>query len=266
MKIAYPTILFLLTALLLSCDSDEVQPVRQRVVLPLRMELDDYKREFTFDDDHRISGVKNLSFYPGDVVLETNIQYSYSPDKKLTGISTNEGYRLVYHYEDGMIVRTDEYLNDNLSQYYTFSYDEKGRLNEYSTWQDIPEYGGVVAKAKEVYVYDNRDNLTFQFLYVYDPGTKGHDLLTSFEFSDYDYNPESESLFDAHVFNPGAMFRKNHPGKMITRNRLGNVGMVDTYSYVYDFRGYVTEKTTTVTYAYDGHSGSYKTRFFYQER
>ena len=53
---------------------------------------------------------------------------------------------------------------------------------------------------------------------------------------------------------------------MVTRNRLGNIGTVDTYAYVYDARGYATEKTTTVTYAYNGSSGSYKTNFFYQER
>jgi hypothetical protein len=53
---------------------------------------------------------------------------------------------------------------------------------------------------------------------------------------------------------------------MVTKNRLGNTGMIDQYAYVYDSRGYVTEKTTTVTYIYNGNSGSYKTLFFYQER
>lgn len=59
---------------------------------------------------------------------------------------------------------------------------------------------------------------------------------------------------------------KNNPGKMVTKNRLGNTGMIDQYTYLYDSRGYVTEKTTTVTYVYNGNRGSYKTLFFYQER
>lgn len=267
MKIAYPTILLLTTSLLLSCnDETEVDPVKERVVLPLRLEMDDYKRHFTFDADNRIKAVKNESYMPGEVVLETNIEYAYTTDRKLASSATDQGYRLVYHYEAGRIVRTDEFLNEQLSQYYTFLYDEEGRLKEYTTWQDIPEYGGVVAKAKELYVYDSHDNLSLTFLYIYNPGTKAHDLLSSFEFSDYDHYPEAEGRFDAQAFNPNAVFRKNNPGKMITRNRLGNVGMVSTYTYVYDSRGYATEKTTNVTYPYNGTSGSYKTYFYYQER
>lgn len=265
MKTIYPAIL-LFTGLFISCDHDEVTPVKETVILPLRLELDDYKREFTIDSRNRISTIRISSYMPNEVVLETNVQYFYTSDGKLEKTVTDNGFELVYHHQDGLITRTDEYLNGQLSQYHTFSYDDKGRLQQFTTWQDIPEYGGVVAKAKEVYVYDNRDNLTNQFLYTYNSGTQGHDLLSSFEFSDYDNNPEAESLFSAHAFNPQAAFRKNNPGKAVTKNRLGNMGMIDQYSYVYDARGYVTEKTTTVTYAYNGNTGSFKSFFFYQER
>ncbi len=267
MKITHPTILLLVTGLFLSCDDNsEVTPVKQRVILPLRMEMDDYKRDFIFDANNRIQTVKNQSYMPGEVVLETNIQYTYTADNKIASSATDQGYRLVYHYEGGRIVRTDEYLNDHLSQYYTFLYDEKQRLKEYATWQDIPEYGGVVAKAKEIYLYDSRDNLTLQFLYMYNSGTKAHDLLSTFEFSEYDSHPEADGLFSGLAFNPTAVFRRNNPGRMVVRNRLGNIGMVETCSYVYDARGYATEKTTNVTYPYNGSNGSYKTRFYYQER
>lgn len=266
MKLIAPTILFLTAGLSLSCDNGDVTPVKERVILPLRLELEDYKREFTFDAGNRVTAVKNISYFPGGVVLETSIGYSYTPDGKLEKTTNDQGYRLEYIYQGDRLARTDEYLNDQLSQYHTFSYDVEGRLQDYTTWQDIPEYGGVVPKAKEVYVYDTRDNLSHQFIYVYNPGIQGHELLSSFEFSDYDNYPEAESLFNAHAFHPGAVFRKNNPGKMITKNRLGITGMIDQYSYVYDSRGYATEKTTTVTYSYNGNSGSYKTYFFYQER
>jgi len=267
MKPIHPAILLLMTVLLLSCDDNtEVQPVKERVILPLKMETDDYKREFTFDADNRIVKVVNQSFMPGEVILESTIEYAYTADNKLLSSTTDQGYRLDYHYEGGRIIRTDEYLNGQLNQYYTFVYDESGRLKEYSTWQDIPEYGGVVAKAKEIYVYDRRENLTLQFLYIYNSGTGAHDLLSTFEFSEYDDYPEAEARFDAQAFNPHAVFRKNNPGKMVTRNRLGNIGMVSTYNYVYDSHGDATEKTTNVTYPYSGSSGSYKIRFYYQER
>ena len=266
MKAFTPTFLFLTAVLFLSCDNDDINPAREQQILPLRLELDDYKREFTFDGQSRITSVKNLSFYPGDVVLETNIQYVYGPGGKLEKTVNDQGYRLEYTYDGNRIARTDEYLNNEFTQYHTFSYDAEGRLQEYSTWQDVAEWGGVVPKTKEVYLYDSRDNLSHQFIYIYNSAIQGHELLTSFEFSDYDNYPEAESLFDAHALNPNAVFRKNNPGKMITKNRLGNTGMIDQYTYVYDSRGYATEKTTTVTYSYNGNSGSYKTHFFYQAR
>lgn len=256
----------LTAALALSCDDNEVNPSKAPLILPLRMELDDYKREFTFDAGNRVTSVKSSSYYPGEVVLETNHEYFYAADGKLEQSLNDQGFRLVYTYEGNRIVRTDEFLNGAFTQHHTFSYDSKGRLFEFITWQDIPEFGGVVPKAKEVYIYDSRDNLTNQVIYIYNSATKGHEVLTSFELSDYDNNPEAETLFAAHAFNPQAVLRRNNPGRMVTKNRLGNTGMIDQYAYVYDSRGYVTEKTTTVTYVYNGNSGSYQTLFFYQER
>jgi hypothetical protein len=65
MRSITPTFLFLIltTGLFVSCDNDEINPARDQQVLPLRLELDDYKREFTFDAQNRITAVKNLSFY-----------------------------------------------------------------------------------------------------------------------------------------------------------------------------------------------------------
>jgi hypothetical protein len=257
--------ILLASAVFMSCDNNDPQPIRQKLILPLRLELDDFHREFTFDKQNRISVVKSKSFYPNEVTLESTTEYFYSPDNKLERTVTDTGFRLEYTYEGDKVIRTDEYIDDDLSQYHTFSYDGEGNLQDFTTWQDIPELG-LTPKSKEVYVYDNSDNLSHVFLYYFDTGINGHALLTSFEYSDYDNHPEAESQFDTHVYNPYAVYKKNNPGKVITKNRLGNIGMIDTYSYVYDARGKVVEKTTHVTYPYNGNSGSYKTRYFYQER
>ncbi len=50
-----PAILLLTSALVLSCDDYEVSPSKAPLVLPLRMELDGYKREFTFDAANRVT-------------------------------------------------------------------------------------------------------------------------------------------------------------------------------------------------------------------
>jgi hypothetical protein len=203
-------------ALLASCDHSEPQRIQTSVVLPLRLEQLDFVRALEFDGNNRLSKVRNSHRMPNDVMLESTTEFFYSTDGRLERTVTGDGNRLEFMWEDGRIVRTDEYLNDNFSQYHTFSYDEKGRLKEWTMWQDIPEFGGVVPKAKEIYLYDGRDNLTNQFLYFYNQAIQGHELLTSFEYSEYDDHIEAESLFDGYAFNPAAVFRKNNPGKMVT--------------------------------------------------
>ena len=253
-------------ALLASCDHSEPQPIQTSVVLPLRLEQLDFVRHFEFDGNNRLSKVRNSHRMPNNVILESTTEFLYSTDGRLEKTITGDGNRLEFEWEDGKVVRTDEYINDQFSQYHTFSYDEKGRLKEWTMWQDIPEFGGVVPKAKEIYLYDRRDNLTNQFLYFYSHAIRGHELLTAFEYSDYDDHIEAESIFDGYAFNPAAVFRKNNPGKMVTRNRLGNSTQIDQYSYAYDIRGYAIRKTTTSLFSYSGSGGSYDTYYHYAQR
>lgn len=253
-------------ALLASCDQPEPQPVETPVVLPLRLEQLDFTRTLEFDAGKRLSRVKNVHIMLNDVVLESTTEFFYSADGRMEKTLTDNGYRLEFVWKDGRIIRTNEYLNEQFSQYHTFSYDEKGRVEEWITWQDIPEEGGVIPKSKEMYLYDARNNLTEQFLYFYNPGIDGHELLSAFEFSEYDDQPEAESLFDGYAFNPMAVFRQNNPGKMIVKNRLGNTSMIDRYTYVYDTRGYATRKTTTSLFSHSGSGGSYDTHYYYETR
>lgn len=203
---------------------------------------------------------------PGDVVLESTLEYFYHPDGKLKSAVTDTGYRLEFAFDGDKIVRTDQYINGVLSEYYTFAYDEKERLQNFTTWQDVPEAGGLIPKQKEVYLYDVNDNLTTQLLYFYNSGIQGHELLTTFEYSDYDGRIEAESLFNGYSVNPLVVLRKNNPGKMVTKNKHGNTVVVDHYSYIYNSRGYATRKTTFSIFPYNGSSGSYDAFYYYEER
>ena len=260
-----PAVLF--PILVLSCtDNDAPLPHGPAEIRPLRMELEDYKRELIFDTENRLTRVKTSSIMPGEVVLESTAEYFYRPDGTLEKVDTDGGFRLEYTWQDDRIIRTDEYIQDTFSQYHTFSYDERNRLHEFTTWQDIMGDGEVLPKSKEIYIYDSRDNLTNQFLYYYNTGIQGHVLLTSFEYSDYDNQVEGESLFDGYAFNPTAVFRKNNPGKMVVKNGNGIANLVDQYTYTYNSRGYPIRKTTTSIFSHNGSGGSYETYYFYQER
>ena len=266
MKTTISGTLVVLAVVLASCERNDPAPLKTPLVIPLRLELEDYKRELFFNDAGQLTTVKTFSFMPGDAVLESTTEFFYSSDGTLFKAVTDTGYRLEYSYEDGRIIRTDEYLDDVFSRYHTFSYDDRGRVDEFLTWQEVPEFGGVVPVGREIYVYDSRDNLSNQFLYYYNPAILGHELLTAFEYSDYDNHIEAERLFDGYAFNPGAVFRKNNPGKMVTKNKLGNTTLIDQYVYVYNERGYATRKTTTSLFPYNGSGGSYDTYYYYAER
>ena len=230
------------------------------------MEMDDYQRELLFDDSNRLLKVNTKSFFPNDVVLESYTDYTYDAQGVLQKAETDTGYRLEYTWENQKIVRTDEYLDGVQTRYFTFSYDERNRLSEYTTWDDVPEAGGIIPVYKESYLYDQRDNVTHAFLYYYDTGLNGHQLLTTMEFSDYDDMPEGESLFDAYAFNPSVKLRRNNPGKTITRNGKGITNLVDQYSYTYNSRGYPVKKVTTSVFSQSGSRGTYVTDYYYEER
>ena len=127
MKTNFLPAVILLSGTLLSCDErDRPTPQQNPVILPVRLELDDLKRELIFDEENRLSRVKTSSFMPGGVVLESTMEYFYASDGKLEKAVTDQGYRLEYTWQEGRIVRTDEYLQDTFSQYHTFSYDVRG--------------------------------------------------------------------------------------------------------------------------------------------
>src|SRR5690349_2855672 len=96
-------------------------------------------------------------------------EFTYGNDGHLKESTADSGWRMVYTFdgEFKFIIRTDEYVNDVLSQYHTFEYNASGTLKARIAWQDIPEEGGLVPVSKDVFEYDSRGNVIKNELFYF---------------------------------------------------------------------------------------------------
>lgn len=252
--------------MIISCDSSEDNdPSAKPELRPVRLEQIDFKRELVFDDQDHLLKIISTSEFPNDVFMTSEHVFTYDDLGRPVASSTDNAWRLVYTYEGDHVVRTDEYIDDVLTQYHTFEYHPNGKLAVRLVWQDIPEEGGLIPVTKETYEYDSRNNLVKSEILYYNTGTEQHELLTRFIYSEYDDKINSEALFDNMMFNPLVKFSENNPGKMVVANKNGIVSSTDEYTYLFNDQGYAIQKTTHTT-LHNGSTGSYETKYYFEEK
>lgn len=253
----------LLLLLVQSCESDESLCCNGGggTQYPLHMEVLDMTYDLTYNPSYtRVEKLKSTQHLQSGVKLESEHIFFYNAQGKLTESGANTQWKYVYTYEGDVIIRTDEFIDDVYTQHSTFSYDDKKRLAERITWQDIPEEGGLIPVSKETYVYNAENNVSESHLFYFDSGSDTHKLLTSFFYSGYDDKLNSEEAFFPNVYNPIAKFRINNPGKLIVKNANGVVSITNTYTYTYD--GDYTWIKQTHSVPGNGSVNDYQTRYY----
>lgn len=226
------------------------------------MEVLDMSYDLVYDNLNRKEKLSTTQVLPGGT-LKSDHFFTYE-NGKIVESSGNELWRYVYTYDGDQIIRTDEFIDTHLTQHYTFSYDDRDRLIESITWQDIPEEGGLIPVYKETFQYNSQNNVTEHRLYYFDSGTKTHRILTSFFFSDYDDKVNTEEYFIGYGFNPNVRFKVNNPGKMVVINRHNVITSTDLYTYTYE--GNFAEKKQTHSTLVNGNIVEYETRYFLESR
>ncbi|MEZ4947163.1 MAG: hypothetical protein R2804_16615 [Cyclobacteriaceae bacterium] len=250
---------------LLSCSDEQQSPISDGSdLIAISYTEAGFTKTLFHDDKGRLIQIHYLTTFSNDNTLESTHDFIYNNMGQLTESITDTGLRLVYTYGGNKIIRTEEYLNGEKSDFHTFSYDLQGRIVERITYQDIPEEGGEIPVSKETYEYDQNDNVTLQKLYYYTSFGEEARLLSEFEFSDYDDKINSEEFFDVIGINPFIRLRKNNPGVMILKNNNGNISITEKYRYSYHEKGYAIRKFVDVT-QYDGTTGSYEVSYIFKE-
>lgn len=266
MKPAYASILISTLALAAISCSDDHDPEGALQIHPIRMEMEEYHRELIYDQNNRLTGIKMISLMPNEEPAETILRFFYSAGNRIDSAATTDGSRFKFTYEAGLVIRTDGYINQSLSHYHTFAYDERKRVTENIYWQYMGEIDGWAPHQKGTYTYDINGNLVETLLYYYNTSTNQHELLTRFIYSDYDNNPNADQLFNTVSFNPFMKLNKNNPGKMVVQNQHGDTTSIEDYSYQYNSSRYPTKRTTSVTFLHNGQNGSYETDYIYELR
>jgi hypothetical protein len=262
------TSIALLSLMIIACDTNDQELVQpepvQTVIKPVLFVEEDFKREYVYNDADQLIQIRLISTFPNGGSMTSTQDFSYLSNGKISETTSDTGFRFVYTYSGNKISRTDEYVYSTWSKYHAFIYDTRGRLTEHITYQNVPEEGGMIPTSKETYQYDASDNLEVTNMYYFTPYGAEAKLLTTFISSHYDDKMNTEDYFDVNVFNPYVTLRKNNPGKLITQNASGNISSTEEYTYHYHPKGYVTSKTTSVTW-YHGGTGWYTSTFTIKE-
>lgn len=263
MKTQAITILTALVLVIASCDDNESASPKPKDRLPLRTEQLGYKKVLAFDGDQRLSKITTFLTMLDDKVQKLVHEFSYHPDGKFRNCTSQGKLAYEYTYEGDKIARADEYTDEVLTRFFTYTYDNGGRIHEVTTWQDLPVHG-VVPTIKSEYMLDANDNVVLLTLHYFNASKGEYELISRFEYSEYDNKKGVDQLFHPNAANPLARWSRNNPGKMVTINSTGLITMIEEYTYKYDSEGFVTSKTTTTTQVHNGQSGSYETTFFYK--
>lgn len=247
-----------------SCKEEQPLPIDQKEeLIPISYTEEGFTKTLTYNEAGKLTRIHYATTFSDGNILESVHDFRYNADGVLTESENNIGWRLVYTYDGDLIVKTEEYLSGQIPQYHLFTYDDKKRLIERVTYQDILEEGGDVPVSKESYVYDQHDNITIQRLYYYTSYGAEARLLSEFEFSEYDEKINSEEFFDIMGINPFIRLRKNNPGVMTFKNNSGLVSLTERYTYTYHEKGYPIIKAVDVT-QYNGTTGSYEARYTFK--
>ncbi|MBL7851988.1 MAG: hypothetical protein JNN04_13890 [Cyclobacteriaceae bacterium] len=247
----------------LSCGKDDlVTPQPKPTLLPHRLVQGSMVLEIAYSPEGKISQLTTTSGYPGGTLVHDQF-FLYDDAGILAEVTTSSGWRFVYTYSGGRIVETLEYLDGNLSQKHQFAYDNKGRVSQSVTYQDIQEEGGWIPVQKSTYTYDNAGNLLENRLFYYGTGGAPEYLLTVNTFSEYDQKINTEAAFEITVINPQLRAFVNNPRKLEIRNGNGHLSATETYAYTYNAEGYAESKTTTSLF--NGDTEVYTTSYFFLE-
>lgn len=242
-----------------SCEDDA--PVKDKQFRPLRIEEVAYKRELVYNDAGQIVKVISESDMPDQQKITTIQEFEYAPDGKiLRSVMDNER---VYEYtwDRDRIIKTEEFVKGVASGRYLFSYQANGLIKEMQTF--LYEQGAPKLKGKLTYAFSPDGNVSSVMEFGFQDSA--FSLASIYEYDNYDNNPSVDSYFDFHTLNTGMQLHKNNPGRMVSKNKNGIAFSIEDYVYTYDDRGLAIKRETTLTFLHIGSTGSYETRYFFEE-
>lgn len=246
------------TILLIGCDDKEITPANDATLIPVRLEEPGYTLELTYNDQRQLTHAKATGKMPDNDNIITLQEMFYDASGKLVKSTKDNEWRTEYYYEGDMLVRMNDFYKGSFHLDYRFTYNDQDQLAETVTWKVNGE-----PYNKIVNTWDASGNLSTEKYYEYEQS--GFQLKYTNTYSGYDDKMSIDQLFNANAAGRRKHLRQHNPAKLETTYVEGIVAITEEYTYRYNEKGYPTERTATVTFR-DGSSGSYMTKYFYEER
>ena len=242
MKHTSLALLILFVMMLSGCDDDEpvipVVPVSKIRVESMSHGQFSY-RAMGYDDRNRISELVLGTIDEEKDSIETVYYVTYQGDLIERIATEGDAHAFEYSYVNGKIAESREYANRRLMVMNQFFYDASGHVDVWAIKQATPG-GEMVAVSRKAYSYDATGNTVTMEMESYDPITKGHELISTSKFLDFDDKKNSGSLFLI-LANPYHVQFKNNARTWRIENTNGTVGEAH-FTYEYNADGYTTSQ------------------------
>jgi hypothetical protein len=235
MKNTSLALLFLFGTMLSSCDDkDPVVPASKIRVSSMSHGQFSY-RTLGYDDRNRISQVILGIIDEEKDSIETVYYVTYAGDLIERIATEGDAHAFEYSYVNGKIAESREYADRRLMVLNQFFYDASGHVDVWAIKQAAPG-GEMVGVSRRAYSYDATGNAVSMELETYNPITRGHDLISTSKFLNFDDKKNSGSLFLI-LANPYHVQFKNNARTWRIENTNGTVGETH-FTYEYNADGY----------------------------
>ncbi|WP_066830443.1 hypothetical protein [Rufibacter ruber] len=245
--------LILIAFLVVGCGIEEPEPSNTPLVRLAKVTTSQGAlREFTYGPSGELTRIKGTGELALHSLTASDSEVLYGANGRI-GLIKNTGGQVTkesaYTYNGlGQLTKLEEKINGQVESYYTFEYDNAGRLAvRYSYFKDTNASSEeLVATHKHSYVYNARGNVSDITVFQRSAPTAGWTASYTVKYENYDDSPCVQHLAGT-PFTPGIVLQWNNPGKVTTTFQEDGRQLAATYTYEYDSQKLPVKKTTTPT-------------------
>jgi hypothetical protein len=196
-----------------------------------------YKKNYTYNENGLLTSVaweQNTPGYSGGTYT-----YFYDQDDKIQKIVTSSVDETRYVWNDGRIVKSEEYRSGTLKQFTIYSYDPAGNVGEAAAHYRQPN-GEMNLGLLFVYLYTTDGNLYKQLVYTPIEGSDDYNLNST---RTYDSYLDVENPFPMVEIVPNMVSQPKLPASY--RVEEGGHNILYTFTYEFSEDGKPSKRTAT---------------------
>lgn len=190
----------------------------------------------------------HTSFVQG---VTTVFTFTYDNQKRILEVSSDDGTRSKYVYENNVLKLTENFYNNDKTSENNFTY-ENGRVKSNTLFAPFPQpNGSILYKPAYRTVYDYYANGALQKISTYlRNGNVNDNLELDNEYVYQQYDSKKNPLAVISDFSQALMYHPIHVNNPLSEKMYNGAGQVEettTHEYTYDAAGYPVTLKSTVT-------------------